>query len=148
MKKSFLTLTVILTVISITTFAGTTHNADPRAEKAFQQQFAGASNVKWSKVENGYLQAVFTWANHRTIAYFSPDAEFVGSVRNLLFNQLPLSVMRTIDSHFKDDVVIEIKEITNDDGTHYDLIVEQKGKKYDVKINNAGEITEKVKVKK
>lgn len=147
MKKSFLTLTVILSVISITTFAGTTPNADPRAEKAFQQQFAGASNVKWSKVEGGYLEAFFTWADHRTIAYFTPEGEFAGSIRNLLFNQLPLSVMRTIDSYYKNDVVVEIKEITNADGTHYSVLVEQKGRQYNVKINNAGEITQKEKVK-
>lgn len=147
MKKSFLTLTVILILISITTFAGTTPNADPRAEQTFQKQFNGASNVKWSKVEDGYLQATFTWADHRTIAYFTPDGEFAGSVRNLLFNQLPLSVMRSIDSYYKNDVVVEIKEITNADGTHYGLIVEQKGRKYNVKINNAGEITQKEKVK-
>jgi hypothetical protein len=146
MKKKILIL--VLTVAGISVFANPTFITDPRAEQVFKKQFFGASHVKWTKAESGYLRATFTWAGHRTIAYFSPNGEFAGSVRNLLFNQLPLTVMRAVDNQFKNNIVIEIREITNDDGTHYAIQLEQKNKKLKVKINSAGEILQQEKVKK
>jgi hypothetical protein len=147
MKKSFLIAALIVLTASISAFARAGDN-DPRAEQAFKKHFAGASNVVWSKLAGGYLQATFTWADHRTIAFFDPSAELVGSVRNLLFNQLPLSIMKTIDREFEDNIIVEIKEITNDDGTFYSIILEQGAKKFNVKVSGAGEILSSEKIKK
>lgn len=148
MKKSFLILSLVMTVTGISAFADPIVNTNPRAEKAFQQQFNGASHVKWDKAESGYLKATFTWADHRTIAYFTTDGEFAGSVRNLLFNQLPLTVMRAVDNQFKNNILVEIREITNNNGTYYAIQLEQNNRKYNVKINNAGEVLQKEKVRK
>jgi hypothetical protein len=147
MKKTFI-LTLMLAVSGMSIFASPATGENPQAESAFKKQFAGAANVKWETVEGGFLQASFTWADHRTIAYFSPEAEFLGSVRNLFFSQLPLAVMRTIDREYGSQSVIEIREIMNSEGTHYSVVLDQKDKRYKLKVNAAGDITEKEKVKK
>ena len=69
MKKFFLLLPLLLAVISVTSFARNTPDADPRAEKAFNKYFAGAANVKWSE-EAGFIKVTFTWAEHRTSCLF------------------------------------------------------------------------------
>ena len=147
MKKFFLLLPLLLAVISVTSFARNTPDVDPRAEKAFNKYFAGAANVKSSE-EAGFIKVTFTWAEHRTIAYFNLNGELAGSIRNLFFNQLPLSVTRSVQQNFKDPIVVEIKEISNEEGIYYALTVEDNNKKFKVRANSIGEFLEKTKVKK
>ncbi len=148
MKKFFLLLPLLLVVTALTAFARSTTNNDPRAEQAFNKHFAGASNVKWTKEEGGYLSASFTWADHRTIAYFNSDAELVGCIRGINFNQLPLTVMRSVDSQFINSIILEIREISNDEGVIYAIIAEHKNKTYKIRLNSGGDLLEKERIKK
>jgi hypothetical protein len=147
MKKFFLLLPLLLAVLSVTSFARNTPDGDPRAEKAFNKYFAGAANAEWSE-EAGFIKVTFTWAEHRTIAYFNLNGELAGSIRNLFFNQLPLSVTRSVQQNFQNPIVVEIKEISNEEGIYYALTVEENNKKFKVRANSIGEILEKTKVKK
>lgn len=147
MKKTLI-VTLMLFVSSISIFARNASDNNPVAESAFNKLFAGASDVKWSTLEGGFIQASFYWSDHRTIAYFSPDAEFLGSVRTLFFNQLPLNVMRAIDNQYGSKSVIEIREITNDEGTSYVVVVDQKEKRIKVSLDSSGGILRKEKVRK
>ncbi len=55
--------------------------------------FAGASHVKWSEIKEGFLKVSFVWGGHRAVAFFDTDAQLIGTIRGLFFNQLPLSVI-------------------------------------------------------
>ena len=117
------------------------------AEKSFKNEFAGAANVIWAKTGN-FLKASFTWADHQAVAYFNADAELVGCIRTLFFNQLPLTVIRSVERNFKKSVILEIREITNVEGINYIMVLENKNKKYKIRLNSLGEILEKEKLKK
>ena len=147
MKKFFLLLPLLMAVTVLTSFSRSTTNNDPRAEEAFKKEFAGASNVKWYKEEGGYVSVSFTWADNRTIAYFNSDGQLAGCIRGLNFNQLPLTVMRSIDLQFNNSIILEIREITNNDGINYTISLEYKNKKYKTRLNSAGELLEKEKIK-
>ena len=147
MKKFVLLLPLLLAVVSVTSFARNTPDADPRAEKTFNKYFAGAANVKWSE-EGDFLKVSFTWAERQTVAYFNLDGELAGSIRNLFFTQLPLSVMKSVKDSFKNPVMIEVMEISNEEGVHYSLVVEDNHKKYKTRINSFGELIEKTKIRK
>jgi len=147
MKKFVLLLPLLLAVISVTSFARNTPDTDPRAEKAFNRYFAGAANVKWSE-EAGFIKVTFTWAEHRTVAYFNLNGELAGSIRNLFLNQLPLAVMRSVQQNFKNPIVVEIREISNEEGIYYALTVEEDNKKFRVRVNSIGDILERTKLKK
>ena len=49
MKKIFLLLPLLLAFASLTAFSRLNNDVDPRAEQLFKNEFAGASNVVWSK---------------------------------------------------------------------------------------------------
>jgi hypothetical protein len=115
---------------------------DPRAEEAFAKQFAGAQNVKWAKLEDGYLRVTFVLNGIGAETFFNTDGELLGTVRNLFYNQLPLVVMQTVDSKFAGASVIEVKEISNEEGTSYKVVLEEKNKKYSLRLNSFGQITE------
>lgn len=147
MKKSFLLLPLVLVAISLTAFARLNSKVDPRAEQAFNKEFAGASNVTWASTGN-FLKASFVLADHQAVAYYNSDAELVACVRSLFFNQLPLTVIRSVERNFKNADILEIREITNDDGINYTMMLESKNKKYHVRVNSMGEILEQEKLKK
>ncbi|MEK7226719.1 MAG: hypothetical protein AAB221_13680, partial [Bacteroidota bacterium] len=74
--------------------------------------------------------------------------ELAGSVRDLFYDQLPLTVMKAADKKFPEADFTEVREINNADGTTYMLTAETNSKKYKVKINSAGSIVELEKVNK
>jgi len=147
MKQFFLVLSLSLAVV-LTASANPTPVNDPKVEKAFSKLFAGASNVSWSKEEGNYLKASFVWGDHYTVAYFGEDGKLLGSIRGLFFNQLPLSVIRSFNSSFSDHIVLEVREISNDEGVSYTLLTEHKNKKYRIRMNGLGDVIEKTRVKK
>ena len=146
MKKFLLLLPLLLVITCLTAFARLNTPVDPRAEQAFKKEFAGAANVIWSKAGE-FLRVSFTWADHQTVAYFNADAELVGCIRGLFFNQLPLTVIRSVEKQFKNSIVLEIREITNDEGVNYTLVAEYKDKKYKIRLNSLGDLLAKEKLK-
>lgn len=141
MKKLIVSLATVLATGLAPAFAHTT-NDNPRAEKVFAQQFAGAENVKWTELSDDYVKASFTLSGIRVEAYFNQDGELEGTLRNLFYNQLPLAVMQTVSHKFTGAVIVEIKEITNNESTSYRIVLELKNTKYNLKLNSFGEITE------
>jgi hypothetical protein len=146
MKNLIVSLAAVLAT-SLTPALASGSNDNPGAEEVFSKQFTGAENIKWTKLNDGYLKATFTFSGIRAEAFFDRDAEFVVAVRNLFYNQLPLAVMQTVGDKFAAAGIIEVKEITNNEGTSYRIMLEQKNKKYNLKLNSLGEITEQRKEK-
>jgi hypothetical protein len=146
MKNLIVSLSLVFAT-GLTPVLATGTNHDPRAEKTFAKQFAGAENVAWIQVDADYLKASFTLNGIRAEAYFSNDGELLGTARNLFYNQLPLLVMQTIGNKFTGAVIIEVTEITSPDGTNYKIVLEQNDRKYHLRVNGLGDIIEKKKEK-
>jgi len=144
MKNWIVSFAAVLATGLTPVFANET-NDDPRAAKIFAKEFAGAQNVKWSRIEDGNLRVTFLLNGVAAETFFNADAEMLGTIRNLFYNQLPLSVMQTVNNRFVDGVVLDVKEITNPEGTTYKLTLEQKGRKYYVRLNSLGQVTEVIK---
>ena len=146
MKKLLVSLSLMLTAGLTSAFTQGINN-DPGIEKLFTKEFAGAENVKWVKLDDGYQKASFTLAGTGVEAYFSADAELLGTVRNIFYSQVPLVVMQAINKQFENAVVLEVTEVTNSGGTSYRITLEEKTKKYNLRLNSFGEITELKKIK-
>jgi hypothetical protein len=147
MKKIFLAA-AFLTATVISSFANPIEKADPKAEAVFNKQFAGAQSTIWSKTEEGLLKVNFVWGGHSTVVYFNDKAEIIGSIRNMFYDQLPLTIIRSVESKYQSPVVIEVREVSNEEGTKYALVLEEKTKRYNVRLNSLGEILSSEKVKK
>ena len=147
MKRIFVSLSFMLAVGLTTVFANDEINVSDKVKEAFKKEFARAESVKWSDLGD-YQLATFVFGSHRMEAYFNTDGELQGSVRDLLFDQLPLAVMRSFDNRFAGADISDIREITNTEGTSYRLTVESQHKKYHVKVDTGGNFSEIVKVKK
>lgn len=149
MKKLLVSFSLVLTAGLTSAFTQGINN-DPGIEKLFAREFADAENVKWVKLDDGYKKASFTLAGTGVEAYFSPKPELLGTVRNIFFSQVPLVVMQAINKQFANALVLEVTEVTNGGGTSYKITLEEKTKKYNLRLSSFGEITElrKIKTKK
>lgn len=147
MKKIIVAMSMLLAIGSTTAFATETP-ANTNLERTFQKEFSGAQHVSWT-TEEGYDKAVFVLGGSRVMAWFDTDGDLAGTVRDLAYNQLPLTVMRAIDKKFGPSATfIDLRELTNGDGTRYKLTIESGEKKYNVSVYANGNIDDVSKVRK
>ncbi len=139
MKRITILLPVLLAV-SLMSFAAPHTGEEDRAKLNFARQFAGVENVKWSQVDRNYQKASFLWGGHRTEAYFDKDGRFVGAIRGLFYQQLPLAVAGTVDRKYENRVILSVREISNAEGTSYSVLMDWKGKRYNVKLQPDGAV--------
>ncbi len=129
MKKIFLFLSFAMIIGMTSAFASTDPNVSPKVQQSFKKEFPTAEYVRWGK-DQDYLKASFVFADYRTEAWFSADGQLLGTIRDLLYNQLPLAVMKELEKRFPTADIIEIREITNSNGTTYKMVAETKKGKY------------------
>jgi hypothetical protein len=145
MKKLFLSMSILLTVAVSTAFANA--NVNEQVQASFKKEFPGANLIEWNN-PGEYYKATFMLWGHRTEAYFTEDGQLQGSMRSLFYNQLPLVVMTAVDKRFEGAEILDVNEINNSNGTTYSLLLEINNRKYSVKADTMGGITEVKKLKK
>ena len=147
MKKFFIAVTILVTVGCSVSYATGKDEISPKVTAAFQKEFAGVNSVNWTVSEN-IIKANFLYNNVRTEAYYNQDAELVGTARNVLFNQLPLAVIKEINERFGSAPIYEIVEYTCNGETFYSMTAELASKKLKVKASVSGTIWVERKIKK
>jgi|SRR5215471_7738240 len=143
MKKFIIASAAVLTLISSTAFAG--HEFNP-AQSTFQEQFKGATDVKWQEGKET-IKASFGLNGYHVEAYFSYTGELLGTARNVLFNQLPLAVVKEIDTRYGSAAVYDIIEYNSASETFYQMTVELPTKKLEVRASAGGDISVEKKTK-
>lgn len=141
MKKIFVSFTLLLTAGLSTLFANNDPNPEQQVLDLFKEKFTASQNVTWSK-QGDYDKATFLIGGSWVTAYFNPDGQLEGCIRNLSFDQLPLAVMTAIDKRFKSADVFTVKEISNDEGTSYILTLKSKNIIYKIKLDPSGSFNE------
>jgi hypothetical protein len=148
MKKIILSLSLLLSAGLSAVFAATDPNPDEQVLNLFKKEFTAAENVVWSR-QGDYDKATFLLAGYRVVAWFNPQTtQLEGSIREIFFDQLPLTVMTAVDRRFPEAEISNVKEITNSDGTSYRIRLDAKNKKYTIKVGSAGNISEVEKLTK
>ena len=130
MKKFIIAFAAAFTLISTTAFAGRKERVSP-ALNTFQNEFKGATDVTWQQGKS-VISAGFTFNSFRIVAYFDYGGELLGTARSILFNQLPLAVIKEINTRYGTAPVYEIVEYNSGSETFYQMIVESPKKKLEV----------------
>ena len=144
MKKYLITTSIL--VMSVISSSASEPDPDQKTLEEFRREFPSAQSVTWSQ-ELDFSKAVFVLAGKRTIAYFNESGELAGSVREIFYDQLPLTVMTSLEKKFEKADVINIREVNNAEGTQYRIRLEAEGKKYLVLVQANGNISDISKVK-
>ena len=148
MKKIILSITLMMTLGVTIALAAPVRkiNPGPDVEELFKKEFAGAEFVKWT-VEGEYQKASFVLGGHRAEAYYTIGGEYLGSIRDLFYDQLPLAVMKAVDNKYPEADISELREVATTDGVTYKMLVELKSKKVRLTVDSSGNFVEKTVVK-
>ena len=140
MKKTFVTLFTLLTIGITVALADPITNVDPKILSAFQKEFSFAKNARWEE-EGSLTRVIFSLNDQGIIAWYNSDAELVTTARNILYNQLPISVMRSLDKEYEGADIFGIVEISRNNETYYQIRADKKNKKLLLKASPSGNIT-------
>ncbi len=93
-------------------------------QKAFEKEFAGAANVKWSTYED-YIKVDFIFNNVPLIACYNMVGENLAVMRNIQFLSLPLVLQFNLQKNYKNYGITRLFELVNKEGTQYYLTLEK-----------------------
>ena len=136
MKKILVALSLLLTVGMTSAFANDP-KVNPSVLASFQKEFSFVTDAKWI-VSDEYSKAVFILADRRIEAYFSNEGEYLGSARDLIFNQLPMAVINSMNKRFGPIGVYEIVERSIGAETFYYMTVEYANKTLRIEATPSG----------
>src|SRR5215831_5248567 len=97
MKRILVTLTVLFSLFSLSSFAGGGVNS--RVLESFKSTFKNATEVDWSVSQNIY-KANFALNGQYAVAYFDASGEFIGVTRNISSTQLPIALQANLKSRY------------------------------------------------
>jgi len=149
MKKILIVFVVAATLISTSAFA----KSEPIGEKnnpalkTFQKEFKGATNVIWSESKEA-ITAAFVLNESRVEAYFDYTGELLGTARSVTFTQLPLSVVKELNSRYESAPIYDIIEYNTGADTFYQMVVDTPTKRLVIRAMVSGEISVQKKIKK
>jgi hypothetical protein len=137
MKKIIFSISLLLTMSLSSLYATTnTYYADT-PEQIFKKSFPGAECVKWSR-EGDYRKVSFVLFGRGAQAFFSPEGDLLGTIRNILYADLPIKSMIAIKERFDNSVPYAITEINRVDGTLYKFSVDIKNRRYEATMSQDG----------
>ena len=101
MKRKIITLAVAFVLIANTMFAGAVKNMVPESVSyAFNQGFSHAKLIHWDSFGT-YFKATFMQKGETMYAFYSDDAEFMGVAKNVLSDNLPVTLQAEVKTKFQ-----------------------------------------------
>ncbi len=146
MKKTFSALLAFLIIGSTAVLASERADVDPKILSAFQKEFSFAKNAKW-EVKGNLTQVNFLLNDQGVFAWYNSNAELVTTARNILYNQLPISVTRALEKEYAGADFFGITEVNRNNETYYQIRADEKDKKFLLKASPSGNITVMKKIK-
>jgi len=140
MKKTFSALLAFLLIGISAAMASERPDIDPKILSAFQKEFSFAKNAKW-EVKGSLTQVYFLLNDQGVSAWYNSDAELVTTARNILYNQLPISVIRALEKKYAGADFVGITEISRNNETYYQIRADERNKKFLLKVSPAGNIS-------
>lgn len=129
MNKSILSIAIVL-MMGLSAFAAKNDETDVNqlAVRSFHKEFVNARNIKWEQ-KVGYVKVEFTMNEQVLFAYYNNDGQLTAIVRNIVSDQLPISLLTTLKNDYTGFWISELFEIANDDQTTYYVSLENADKK-------------------
>jgi hypothetical protein len=124
MKRLFVTLTVLFSFFSLSSFAGGGVNS--RVLASFNSTFKNATEVDWSVTQNIY-KANFALNGQYAVAYFDEAGQLIAVTRNISSTQLPIALQANLKTRYENYWISDLFEVANEEGTNYYVTLENAG---------------------
>jgi len=116
----------------------------PQAVKtAFNQKFSDATKVKWENEDENEWEAEFKMSGEEYSANFDSRGKWLETEQEIKKSEIPDAVKKTIDNEFSNFKLEEAEITKNEDGTFYEVKLEQKENDLKVVFKSDGTIVKK-----
>jgi hypothetical protein len=129
MKKISLSIAIVL-MMGLSAFAAKNEESDVNQTvvRSFHREFVNAKNVKWEQ-KVGYVKVEFTLNDQVLFAYYNNEGQMTALVRNIVSDQLPISLLTSLKRDYTGFWISELFEIAADEQTNYYVTLEDANKK-------------------
>lgn len=145
------TLTTIITglflLIVSTAFTVPVPDVTARIKSVFEKEFITATEVKWEKLEDVYVASFKENDIHLTAAY-NDDGELLSIARYVTLSQLPLNVIRALESKYAEHTINPNVVELSTGVTAYYIYAENEKFKLKIKSDASGNLIVENKTKK
>jgi hypothetical protein len=136
MKQLFLSIATML-MMGVSAFAANNDEVvNQQALRSFKKDFASASNISWEQKET-YTRATFSLNGQVLFAYYNTNGDLQAVVRNIVSDQLPISLLAELKKDYAEYWITELFEIATDDQTTYYVTLENSEKRIVLKSQGA-----------
>jgi len=134
MKKIIIMLAI--TISSLAVFAGE-ETVNKKVLNAFGREFTGAKDVKWTTNET-FSKASFVFNGQYVYAFYKLDGELLAMTRNISSLDLPIKLQSGLKKGYAGYWISDLVEISNNEGTHYYITMENADSKIVLKSTGDG----------
>jgi len=127
MKQVILSIATVL-MMGVSAFAGNNNdNVNQQAKQSFQKDFSTARNISYEQ-KTDYVKVTFTINDQILFAYYNNNGQLQAVVRNIVSDQLPITLLTDLKKNYNDYWISDLFEIASDDQTSYYITLESKDK--------------------
>jgi hypothetical protein len=126
MKKTIFSIAAVL-MIGLSAFANNGTDVNQQAVRAFTKDFSTAKNAVWEQNKD-FIKVTFTYAEQVMCAFYNNSGELQAVTRNILSDQLPLSLLTELKKEYNGFWISGLFEMASDDQTSYYVTLENADK--------------------
>jgi hypothetical protein len=127
MKKIFLAAALMMSTGLTAVFAGVPE-INAKVVAAFNNQFPSATETEWS-TGSDYYKASFLYNSNYVNAYYSPEGDFLATLRNISSVDLPMLLQAGLKKDYSGFWVSDLYEMSKQDGISYYITLENADQK-------------------
>lgn len=124
--------------MAVTSAFATDEKISPRVLESFKKEFSTAQEVNWI-TGNNYYRAAFKTNGQYLFAYYTLDGELAGAARYISSLQLPINLLAKLKKEYSQYWVSDLFEVSNSEGTHYYITLEDADTSLMLKSTNSSE---------
>jgi hypothetical protein len=127
MKQVILSIATVL-MMGASALAGSNNDdVNQQAKQSFQKDFSTARNISYEQ-KTDYVKVTFTINDQVLFAYYNNNGQLQAVVRNIVSDQLPISLLTDLKKNYNDYWISDLFEVASDDQTSYYVTLESKDK--------------------
>jgi len=135
MKKIILAAGIMILALKVFSI-----NPPAVVQKAFNQQFAEAGNVKWSKENATEYEAEFVLKGVKMSANYTADGDWIETETEISVDQIPAIVNAYLTKKYSGWEIVGASKIeTSEKGIFYEADLKSGSKKKEVTVTSDGE---------
>ena len=123
MKRLLVTFAIVLSFISLSSFASGGGGVSQAALNSFGSSFKTATEVVWT-INNDIFKADFNLNGQYISAFYDGDGKMIALTRNISKSQLPIGLQTSLKKKYADFWITDLFEVSNDQGTSYYMTLE------------------------